>query len=56
LKSVGSIDAAAAVAPPVANALPAAPPTQLKAAVRLYSDTRPEMKRHSPAEESIRMR
>ena len=33
LKGAGLIGAAAAVAPPVANALPAAPPTQLKAAV-----------------------
>jgi acetolactate synthase-1/2/3 large subunit len=33
LKSAGLIGAAAAVAPPVANALPAAPPTHLKAAV-----------------------
>jgi acetolactate synthase-1/2/3 large subunit len=33
LKGAGLIGAAAAVAPPVANALPAAPPTRLKAAV-----------------------
>ena len=33
LKGAGLIGAAAAVAPPVANALPVAPPTQLKAAV-----------------------
>ena len=33
LKGAGLIGAAAAVAPPAANALPVAPPTQLKAAV-----------------------
>jgi acetolactate synthase I/II/III large subunit len=33
LKGAGLIGAAAAVAPPVANALPATPPTRLKAAV-----------------------